>query len=167
MPFVHLPAYVLITLDCLVWALLHFVIGYIAHRMPLTAFGSDRGIYRLWSWEKNGRVYRKFFRVQAWKDKLPEAGNFFAGGFSKKRLINSHPSYLQRFINESRRGEFTHWVSILPAPFFFLWNPWLAGVFMVVYAVAINIPFIITNRFVRVRLTVLLTRIECRKHKPA
>ena len=165
MPLVYLPAHVAIPLDCLAWAVFHFLTGYIAHRMPLSAFYLDQGIFHLFPWEKEGRIYREFLRIQSWKNKLPEAGDFFAGGFSKKRLLNTQPDYLARFIIESRRGEFTHWLSILPAPLFFLWNHWLVGFFMIIYAVTFNLPFIITNRYNRVRLQILLTRVKSRRHR--
>ena len=163
MPLIDLPALVAIPLDVLAWAFFHFLIGYIAHRMPLSAFRLDHGIYRLRPWEKNGRIYRQVFRIQSWKNKLPEAGDFFSGGFSKRRLLNKRPDYLERFIMETRRGEFTHWFSIPPALFFFLWNHWMVAVFMIFYAVAINTPFIITNRYNRGRLIALLAHVESRK----
>ena len=102
-------------------------------------------------------------RIQAWKNRLPEAGDFFSGGFSKKRLLNKQPAYLRRFIMESRRGEFTHWASILPAPLFFLWNHWLVGISMIIYALGFNLPFIMTNRYNRLRLKGLLARVEAKK----
>jgi len=76
----------------------------------------------------------------------------FAGGFSKARAVGRSTEYLERFVVETRRAEVTHWVVMAAGPFFFLWNPWYAGVLMCVYAVVANVPFIVIQRYNRARL---------------
>jgi glycosyl-4,4'-diaponeurosporenoate acyltransferase len=60
--------------------------------------------------------------------------------------------YLERFGRETCRGEAVHWVVLLCASLFFLWNPWWAGLAMVVYALIVNVPCILAQRYNRIRL---------------
>ncbi len=87
---------------------------------------------------------------------MPEAGDFFPGGFSKKQLLRRDKEYLFRFYLETKRGELTHWLSMLPAPLFFLWNSWPVGLCMIGYALLFNMPFICINRYNRIRLLAIL-----------
>lgn len=57
---------------------------------------------------------------------------------------------------ETQRAEWTHWVSMLPAPLFFIWNPVWAGWLMILYALIANLPFIIIQRYNRPRLLKLI-----------
>ena len=142
----------IIVLDCLAWVFFHLLAGYVAWRIPASAFAKDNPLFRLRPCEENGVFHRRFFFVHRWKRYLPEAGGFFPRGFSKRHLTSLNTDYLNVFIAETRRGEFSHWLSIVPAPFFFLWNVWFVGVCMIVYALLFNLPFIAINRFNRGRL---------------
>ena len=69
---------------------------------------------------------------------------------------------IKRFILETRRAELTHWLSIVPAPLFFIWNPPWAGWLMVGYAVVVNAPFILIQRYNRPRLEKIRLRAKRR-----
>ena len=133
------------------WTLFHFVAGYTVWRLPDSALAADWRPFRLRGWEQGGDFYRRFLLIHRWKGLFPEAGGFFPGGFSKKRLVSREPAYLDRFVRETRRGELSHWLSMIPAPLFFLWNDWRIGIGMILYALLINLPFIAINRFNRSR----------------
>jgi glycosyl-4,4'-diaponeurosporenoate acyltransferase len=153
MQYVSLSPPLTIFVDFCAWLFLHFLVGWIAWRMPVSIFMKDNWLYRSRGWEQGGQFYRRFLFIDRWKRFMPEAGDFFPGGFSKKRLLHRDPEYLKRFYIETRRGEFTHWLSMMPAPLFFLWNSWPVGLCMIGYALAFNLPFIAINRFNRARLT--------------
>ena len=158
MQYVSFSPAVTILVDCIAWLFFHFLVGWIAWRIPLSFFMRDNWLYRCREWEQGGGFYRRFLLIDRWKRFMPEAGGFFPGGFSKKRLVNREPEYLKRFCIETRRGEFTHWLSMMPAPLFFLWNDWPIGLCMIGYALAFNLPFIAANRFNRARLARSLKR---------
>jgi len=80
----------------------------------------------------------------------------FAGGFSKAALASTSGEYLRRFLLETCRGELVHWAVMSASLLFFLWNPWWAGVAMVAYAVAVNLPCILVQRYNRARLARIL-----------
>jgi hypothetical protein len=79
-------------------------------------------------------------------------------GVQEKTLKEKNKDYVSMFVAETCRSEGVHWVTMIFAPFFFLWNPLWVGVVMIGYAVAANLPCIITQRYNRIRLERLLHR---------
>ncbi|MGE7878432.1 hypothetical protein [Peribacillus muralis] len=73
--------------------------------------------------------------MKIWKDYIPDGSKINKRGIEKKELQGTDTSSLTTFILESKRAKLAHWLSILPAGFFFLWNPVWAGWIMVVYAI--------------------------------
>jgi len=54
------------------------------------------------------------------------------------------------------RAEFAHWLTMAGAPVFLLWNECWAELIMIVYALAVNLPCIIAQRYNRSRLRRLI-----------
>jgi glycosyl-4,4'-diaponeurosporenoate acyltransferase len=157
-PPIELDDKVALGLDIVVWIVAGFAAGYAAHRRSLERLGRVGPVTRLRRFEQGGRWYERRLRIKRWKDRLPEAGAFFAGGVSKKHLVGRDPASLQRFVLESRRAELTHWWVLGVGPLLFLWNPvWLAVV-MCVYAAAANVPCLLVQRYNRARLLRVLAR---------
>ncbi len=149
---------VLILIDAGVWASWSAVCGYIAHRIPTARLSRDRGLFRIRRFESGGRVYERLLRIKRWKDRLPEAGALFRGGFSKRRAATADREYLERFAVETRRAELTHWLILAASPWFFLWNPWWLGLAMVGYGIAANVPCLAIQRYNRARLLRMILR---------
>jgi glycosyl-4,4'-diaponeurosporenoate acyltransferase len=147
----------MVALDVAVWAIWGFSVGLFAHRLPITRLEHETQLFRLRPRELDGTVYDRL-RVKRWKDQLPEAGSFFAGGFSKRRVVTRDPAYLERFVVETRRAELTHWLVMAILPLFMLWNPWWMVTVMVAYAFAANIPCLLVQRYNRGRLLRVLAR---------
>ncbi|MDH4268926.1 MAG: glycosyl-4,4'-diaponeurosporenoate acyltransferase, partial [Dehalococcoidia bacterium] len=82
----------------------------------------------------------------------PDGAAVFKSGFRKKHLKNQDALYLQRFIIETCRAELAHWVIFVFSFLFFIWNAWWIGMIMVAYALIVNIPCIIAQRYNRARL---------------
>lgn len=152
-----------VALDVAVWAVGSSLTGYVTHRLGPDAFTRDSVVTRLRPFERSGRFYEDRLRIKRWKARLPEAGDLFPGGFSKRSLQKVDPVYLERFVQETRRAEVTHWVIIALGPFFFLWNPWWLGTVMVAYGVAANLPCLLAQRYNRARLMRTLDRVR-RRH---
>jgi glycosyl-4,4'-diaponeurosporenoate acyltransferase len=158
MPIWTPPDTVAVLIDIAVWAVWGTLVGYVFHRLPAHWFARDGRLTRIRRWERGGGFWADHTRVRRWKNRLPEAGALFAGGFSKRQLRTRDPAYLGRFLAETRRAEWVHWLVVAIAPVFFLWNrPWLAAV-MVAYGIAANIPCVITQRYNRARLLRILAR---------
>lgn len=152
---IELPKWAMVVLDVAVWGGWSAIVGYIAHRRPATAFADDSWLYRLRAVERGGRLYERL-GIKRWKDRLPEAGALFTGGFSKRTVRTRDREVLERFVVETRRAEWTHWVIMLITPVFLVWNWWWVELLMVVYALAANLPCLLVQRYNRARLTRLL-----------
>lgn len=102
--------------------------------------------------------YQRHLRIGNWKDRLPEAGNFFPDGFSKRHLTSRSEQHLNRFAAETRRAELVHWTNLCAGPAFLLWCRPMVGGLMVVFGVVTHLPFIAIQRFNRQRLQRVLAR---------
>lgn len=159
MTLIELPSLWNILLDVAVWAVIHLVVAVLSIRMPLHRFAVDSPLYRTRAWEEGGRVYQRVFHIRRWKHLLPDGGSWFKNGFAKKHLTGRDAAYFARFAAESRRAEWTHWLCIPPAFLFFLWNPVPVGFVMILYALAVNLPCILAQRFNRPRLEAMERRL--------
>ena len=148
-------------LDAGVWAAWSAIAGYIAHRLPVARLGRDGWLFRLRRQPARvARRYERVLRIRRWKSLLPEAGDLFKGGFSKRRVSSHDRAYLERFIVETRRAELTHWMIMAAIPFFFLWNPWWLALAMLAYGIVANVPCLLVQRYNRARLLRMLERAE-------
>lgn len=105
------------------------------------------------------RLYEKCFLIRKWKKYLPDAAPWF-DGFSKGKLESTDPDYLREFIQETRRGEFSHWLQLIMISLFVVWNPPVAAGIMVFYAWVSNFPCILNQRYVRIRMSRVLHKTD-------
>lgn len=145
-------------IDAGAWASWSALCGYLAHRLSPQRLAGDGWLFRLRRFERDGRCYERWARIKRWKDRLPEAGDLFRGGVSKRRLPAYGRDQLPRFAAETRRAELTHWLILGAAPWFFLWNPWWLGLAMVGYGIVANVPCIAIQRYNRARLLRMIRR---------
>jgi glycosyl-4,4'-diaponeurosporenoate acyltransferase len=149
---------VTLVVDAVAWGVFHSATGYAAYRLDDSRLSRDRWLLRERHFETGGRWYRRRLRIHRWKDKLPDAGDLFRGGVSKRHLPAYDVAGLQLFVRETRRAELAHWWAMSCGPVFVLWNPPLAAGLLVGYGVAVNLPFIAIQRYNRFRLEALLER---------
>lgn len=152
MPIFDLPIFWIIVLDIFAWFFFHMAISLGCLKIPASFFSRESFFYKIHKFEKEGSLWNRIFIVKAWKKFIPDGTLFLKNGFNKKKLADNSPDGLIFFLNEAKRAEFTHWLSILPAPLFFLWNPVWAGWVMIVYALLLNLPIIMTQRYNRGRI---------------
>jgi glycosyl-4,4'-diaponeurosporenoate acyltransferase len=154
---IELPILWVIVLNVAGWPVIQFGLAWAFTRAPANWFNPPRSF----SWESRGRVYERRLGIKRWKDRLPDAASWFGLGFGKANLASNTPDYLRRFIRETWRGELCHWAALSCAPVFFLWNPVWADLVMLSYALGMNLPCILAQRYNRVRFQRLLDRIGC------
>lgn len=140
------------------WTVIHLVVSWCTLKLPQHFFVMDSFIYRIRKWEASGQLWQGIFRIKLWKHFIPDGTILLKNGFNKSRLNGRDKTFMLIFIQESRRAELTHWLSIAPAVLFFLWNPAWAGWLMVLYAVLFNVPIIIAQRYNRPRFQRLVNR---------
>jgi len=147
-----------IVINIIVWLVINLGVGMLTARMQLNSFNPQSWLYRQRIWERGGKTYKVRLKVKKWKRLLPAVAAVVKGGFRKKHLGNADAAYVRRFILETCRAEFTHWVIFLFSLIFFLWNDWWIGLIMVAYGLATNMPCIVTQRYNRMRLERMYAR---------
>ncbi|MCI1858621.1 MAG: glycosyl-4,4'-diaponeurosporenoate acyltransferase [Sporolactobacillus sp.] len=128
----------------------------ISIRLPLSLFRYDSWLFRVKHWEKGGKFYQHYLYVKKWKNLLPELSDFLSFLFSKKQMMQYDPVYLSRFIVETCRAELVHWCIIVSSFIFTYWNTIGMSIVMICIAVALNLPYIIIQRYNRPRILSIL-----------
>ncbi|MBC7558277.1 MAG: hypothetical protein H7270_02780 [Dermatophilaceae bacterium] len=149
-----------IAVDVIAWGALHAGTGYAAHRLGDSRLSRDGWLLRPRHFEVGGQWYPRRLRIHRWKDKVPEAGDLFRSGVSKRQLPSYDVAGLQLFVRETRRAELTHWWAMGCGPLFVLWNPPLAAGLLIAYGVGINLPFIVIQRYNRFRTQALVEHLS-------
>ena len=155
-----MPQTLTVLVDIVAWGVFHAVTGYAAHRLSDDRLTRDGWLLRQRSFEDGGRWYRRRLRIHRWKDRLPDAGDLFSGGTSKRQLTAYDVAGLEAFARETRRAELAHWWALFCGPLFVLWNPPLAAALLVTYGVLVNLPFILIQRYNRFRIDALMDRLR-------
>lgn len=150
MQIFYLPNWVMILSYFIGWPLMQLAVAYIINFMDDKYFQPNNFILKSRKWES--AFYRRIIRVPKWKHLLPDGAATYKSGFRKKSIESSDSNYLNKFIIETGRAEIMHWLEILPFWVFGLWSPGYVVWIMLVYALVVNVPCILTQRFNRPRL---------------
>jgi len=146
-----------VLLDAFVWAAWSVAVGAAAHRVPTRFFARDTWVTSARAWERDGRVYERV-RIRRWKDRVPDAGEFFDRSASKRTIGSRSQDDIERYLVETRRAEYVHDAIVLVTPAFALWNPWPLRMAMAAYAIVANVPCIAIQRYNRARLKRIVAR---------
>ena len=146
------PGWLMVVSYVVLWPIIQAGIAWIGSRVPDRFFKPDGFWMKTRGWEKNGDFYRRVFRVERWKHLLPEGAKAHKAGFKKKQLSSVDAKYLEAFIAETGRAEIFHWLQIVPFWVFGLWSPTFVIWIMLGYALLVNLPCIIAQRYNRPRL---------------
>ena len=150
---------------CVSLGFFHLIVSVFCFLIPLLYFQRSSSLFKIPVWENSGQLWQRLASVKKWKGSIPDGARLLKFGYEKKTLHGINNENLQRFATETKRAELTHWLSILPAPLFFLWNPIWAGWVMILYALVFNIPIIIVQRYNRARIETILGRSRCSRNK--
>lgn len=149
---------VAIVVSSLAWLGIGVATGWYFHRRSPASLAQDNWLTRPRGFEDGGRWYQRRLRIRSWKDRLPEKGDLFRGGFSKRHLVDRSTPNLERFVIETRRAEMVHWSNLAAGPLFLVWCRPLLGACMVAFGVLAHLPFILVQRYNRERLLAILAR---------
>ncbi|MFN7149105.1 MAG: glycosyl-4,4'-diaponeurosporenoate acyltransferase [Microthrixaceae bacterium] len=155
---IPLPDLAAVAVSCVAWVLIGLVTGWFLHRRSIASLEHDGWLTRPRRFEQDGRWYQRNLRIRRWKDRLPEKGDLFPDGFSKRHLIDRSTPHLERFVAETRRAELVHWSNMAAGPLFLIWCSPLLGACMIAFGVIAHLPFIVIQRYNRARLLVVLRR---------
>ncbi len=159
MQIINLSAGWTVALCFILWPILQVGAALIALLLPDRTYTPDRFFFKAHRFEREGRLYDQLFKVSRWKGLLPDGGMVWKSrGFAKKHLTDFSPLNLNRFLIESARGELTHWLAILPFWVFGFFMPPIAIWLMLLYALAVNMPCILAQRYNRPRIKRVMER---------
>jgi len=156
----HLSSQWMLIIDFAAWLCINLGVSGLISLFHSDSFNASSWLYRERNWERQAGFYDVFFRVKKWKSRLPDGAVVSRKAFRKKHLVNSDSLYLEKFRQETCRAELLHWIIFLFSPLFFIWNPWYAGIIIILYAAATNLPCVITQRYNRIRLTKVISALN-------
>jgi len=143
----------------LLWPTFQLGAAFWALEIKDTSYHYDAFFFKTHRWEHEGRIYQHLFRIKRWKKHLPDGGAAFKNGYRKKHLTDFSKASLEKFLAESCRAEFSHWISIIPFFVFGFFCPPIVVLYMFIYAVLINLPCIIAQRYNRPRIVKIYKRL--------
>lgn len=141
----------MILVNAVAWLVIHLIVSVIVSQFPSSVVMSFSKLYQLRGWERNGAIYQRM-KIKQWKYRLPEAKKWVNHGKGKTGIRLRNEADFNKLILATNRSELSHWLQILPAPLFFLFNTPLAGWIIIVYAISFNLPFIMIQRYNRGRV---------------
>ena len=147
-----------VALSSLVWFVTSLIVGRVATGWDLERVRRTGPVTRLRGWERNGAWWVRHLRVLRWKDRVPEAGAFYAGGYAKRTVGSRATPDLERFRAETIRAERVHWLLLASTPIHLVWCRPTVALGMAAFGVAANVPFVIIQRTNRGRLDRVLDR---------
>jgi len=144
------------------WFILQLGAALLCLRIPDKWLSPERYLFRTHNWEKDGRLYR-ILRVHRWKRLLPDGGAVLKSGYRKKKITDYSMENMSKFAIESCRAELTHLLAILPFWVFGFIGPPSIILYMLIYALIVNLPCMIAQRYNRPRVMALIKQMKMRK----
>ncbi|WP_312653528.1 hypothetical protein [Proteiniclasticum sp.] len=159
MRVIFLSKPVTIILCFILWGIIQAGTVLICILIPDRCFDPDAYFYRLHKFERGGEIYEKVFKVRSWKGLLPDGGAVWRKkGYQKKNLKDLSTENLTRYLTESARGEMTHWLAMSFFWVFGFFTPFYVLFMMIAYALVLNLPCIIAQRYNRPRIRRILMK---------
>ena len=140
------------------WPLLQLGAMEITYLIPDSFYTIANPIFKPHQLENQGRLYENVLKVKKWKHLLPDGARYFKRGYQKKQLQDFSNTNLELFVKETCRAELTHILGFLPFGVFALFVEPAGVALMFLYAVAVNLPCYLVQRYNRLRLTRHLNR---------
>lgn len=150
-----LQSIIFCTFLCAAW---HFISLGLCVKLDISHFDYNKSIYKIKKFENNGRFYQKHFKINKWKDKLPQ--HIAEDGFSKASISSTSPEYFETFIMETCRAGWCHLVNCFYIIIALFLSPNAVGLTLGILTIIVNIPFIMIQRYNRARLLRVLHRIK-------
>jgi len=149
--------------NAIAWLLIQLSLSYATMHIPRKLFQHQGYLFKSHTFEDEGRFWQRYFKVKKWKQQLPDSSSIFSSSFNHRKLVSTDLNTIQIFRTETNRAEFTHWLTLLICPLFYLWNPKWAARINVFYAFFSSLPFIIVQRYNRPKLQQLIIK-QKRRH---
>lgn len=137
-------------INLLLGTIWHFATFFICISVNPKLFDPNRKWYRPHKWEREGKFYNDYLKINKWKDFLPQ--HVGKDGFSKDHIDDLSIEYLDEFIMETCRGEWNHMMNCAFAIVLFIINGFGMALILSICVLLGNLPFAIIQRYNRFRL---------------
>lgn len=141
-------------------AIAGLVAGLLFALIPKEFFLKNERFFVPFKFEDGGRLYSRVFKINTWKDKLPQFSELTKIGFDKTALTNLSANYLELFKIETMRAEFTHVFLIITSPLYAFFGARIIVPLTVVGSMIGNIPFLMIQRYNRARIEKLMKHLS-------
>ena len=147
-------------LRCAVYAAVIGCLSFLLGRIiPGSWFQPDQFPFRCMRWEQGGSFYNRVFKIRRWQAKVPDMSKILPGMMPAKKITSDFQGNLPRMIVETCIAEWIHvLLCLLSFPCLWLWPGAGGAVFMALYILIGNLPFILIQRYNRPRLVSLQNR---------
>lgn len=145
-------------------AILGILAHYIGESMPRRWFSENRFPFITYKWENGGKAYQKI-KIKKWKNKLPDMSRIMKDMLPKRISYGATSEHIDALVKETCVAEFVH-VSLifLSVGIYFILKNYI-GVILCLVFIAINVPFILIQRFNRPHLVNLRNKISEREER--
>lgn len=140
--------------------LVGLIVGFVFALIPQSFFNKNFRKFRLLEFEQDGKFYSKYFKINVWKDKLPQFSELTKFGFNKASLNTVSSEYLKTFYVETMRAELSHWFLILVTPVYLFFSEKILLPLVIFGNIFGNLPFIMIQRYNRGRILKLLNHLK-------
>lgn len=154
------PVWVSLLLCIALWGIFQTFFALFCQKLPAAWFGYSNWFFRAKAFEKEGKIYKSIFKIHRWKGLLPDGAAVTKSGYRKKHLTDLSSENLTLFLEQSCRAELGHLLAIPPFWVFGLFLPPISLPFMLLYALFINMPCVLAQRYNRPRIAKVLYRAE-------
>lgn len=133
--------------------------------LPRRWFHPERFPYRTWAWEQDGSIYKRI-GVQQWKDLVPDMSKILPDMVPKRVNLGATAEDAMLLVQETCVAEAIHWGLIILSPgiYFLCPNGWGTAM-MLFYAVLLNLPYIVIQRYNRPKLLRLAEKLRRKEEK--
>lgn len=133
--------------------------------IPRSFFDENKFPFKLFSWEKNGKIYDKL-HIKKWKAKIPEMSKISKMIFPKKLKKNMSSTDFDRLVKESCVAEVIHYVLCLfSVGIYYIWRGKIGKILAFMYVVLGNITYVIIQRYNRPHFIDVRDKLKMREER--
>lgn len=147
-------------------AFLGGVSHFIGVKLPRRWFDARKFPYAAYPFERDGKIYLQL-GIRKWKKRLPDMSRVSKQMLTKKVDIGATSSSIEALAAETCVAELVHFLlSVLSLAVLKFWDSIYGYIFVAIYILIGNVPFIVIQRYNRpqlIRVSDRLRRKECEK----
>lgn len=145
---------------CIIYLIVTGIISFVLGRiLPKAWFKEETIPFRLFSFEKEGKIYKKI-GIHKWQNKVPDMSRIFKNIMPAKKMEKDLQNKLPRMIQETCVAEFIHLLLCFLGLYCIrLWDG-IGGYMIAILNILGNLPFILIQRYNRPRLLYLKRKLR-------